>query len=208
VAVIPGLPISREELPPGVLAPDEPLANPERGNLPEIDPVPTAVAVGPDGGLYLGLLTGFPFTPGRAKVLRVSPTGTLSDAVTGLTMIVSMTFGPDGLLYISQITEGFDFIGPDEPPSLRPGSVVRVLANGGMEKVADGLNVPLGIAFDQAGNLYVTVNSTTPPGAPPPAAPQGQVLRCEGIAAPAQPPAPPPARAPLQPPVQAPSRTG
>jgi len=194
VSVIPGLPISREELPVGIIGPDEPLANPDRADRPEMDPVPTAVAVGPDGSIYLGLLTGFPFPPGRAKVLRVTPRGELSDTATGLTMVVSMAFGPDGMLYVSQLTAGIEFTGPDDPPSIKPSSVVRLLPNGTTQVVAEGLNLPNGIAFDRAGNLYVAVNSTSPPGAPPPATPEGQVLRCDGVAAPPRAPAQVPAR--------------
>ncbi len=210
VAVIPGLPISREDLPPGLIGPDEPVANPDRGDRPESDPVPTSVAVGPDGTIYVGLLTGFPFLPGRATVLRVTPSGELSDAVTGLTMVASLAFGPDRLLYVSQLSTSIEFSSLDEPPSIKPGNVLRVLPNGRTQVVADGLNLPHGIAFDQAGNLYVGVNSTGLPGAPPPAAPEGQVLRCDGVAAAAQPPAPapspPPAPAPRPAPAQIPSR--
>jgi len=37
------------------------------------DPVPTGLARGPDGALYVGLLTGVPFAPGAASVYRVVP---------------------------------------------------------------------------------------------------------------------------------------
>lgn len=217
VTVFPGQPISREELPAGLIPPDQPVANPERGDKPEIDPVPTGVAAGPDGNLYVGLLPGFPFPSGRAKVLRVTPSGTVNDAASGLTMVVSVAFGPDNLLYVSQISNRLEFKAEDEPPDIQPGSVVRVLPDGSKQVVADGLSLPNGIAFDRAGNLYVAVQSAPAPGASSAAA-QGQVLRCDGVARPApgpsagqpaaqpssQPVQPRPAQAPAQAPAQLP----
>lgn len=38
-----------------------------------MDAVPTSVVRGPDGALYVGELTGFPFPPGGARVYRVVP---------------------------------------------------------------------------------------------------------------------------------------
>lgn len=178
VAVIPGLPITREELPPGFIPPGAPFANPSRGNTATIDPVPTGVAAGPDGAIYVANLSGFPFIKGKAKVLRMAPGGGLSDAATGLTMAVSVAFGPDGMLYTSEISTGFRLTGPTTPPDIAPGAVVRMRADGTKEIIASNLSAPNGIAFDRAGNLYVAVNSAFGP------PDQGQVLRCAGVAAP------------------------
>ena len=71
VAVVPGLPFPAGMTPP-------PGGNPNRGGANELDPVPTGVAVGADGTVYLGLLSGGPFLPGAAKVLRVAADGTLT----------------------------------------------------------------------------------------------------------------------------------
>ncbi len=184
VAVIPGLPVTAAEIPPGLIPPGAPFGNPNRANRPELDPVPTGVATGPDGNIYVANLSGFPFITGKAKVLRVTSGGALSDAVTGLTMAVSVAFGPDGMMYVSQISTSFQLTGPDTPPNVAPGAVVRVMPDGTKQVVAGDLPTPNGIAFDKAGNLYVVVNSAFgPPG-------QGQVLRCNAIATPAQPPMP------------------
>jgi hypothetical protein len=181
VAVLPGLPVTEAEIPPGLFPPGVPFGNPFRGNRPELDPVPTGVAAGPDGNLYVANLSGFPYVAGKAKVLRVTPGGAVSEAATGLTMAVSVAFGPDGRPYVSQIATGFQLTGPDAPPTISPGAVVRVLADGTRQVVAGNLNAPSGIAFDKAGNLYVAVNAAFGP------PDQGQVLRCAGIAAPAMP---------------------
>jgi hypothetical protein len=43
------------------------------------EPVPTGIAVGPDGAYYVSELTGFPFVPGAARIYRIAPGGTPTD---------------------------------------------------------------------------------------------------------------------------------
>ncbi|MDP9370320.1 MAG: ScyD/ScyE family protein, partial [Chloroflexota bacterium] len=150
--------------------------NPARNNLTESDPVPTGIAAAPDGSLYVGFLSGFPFLPGTAKVVRVAPDGTTSDAVTGVTALVDVELGPDGLLYV---VEFGTFDATTQPPgwAADSGRVLRILADGTQEVVAQGLNKPNGIAFDAAGNLYLTVNSDVPPQA----GAQGMLVRFDGV---------------------------
>ena len=173
VAVLPGQP--------------GPAANSQRGGKNEVDPVPTGVAPGPDGSLYVGLLTGVPFPAGEAKVVKVTRDGAVSDVVDGLDPVVGLAVGPDQLLYVAEFGS----------PALTPnsGRVLRVLPQGTTQVVAEGLNFPNGLAFDAAGNLYLSVNSASAPEA----GPQGQVLRFDGVAVPAPPPTLPP------PPVQVPA---
>ena len=67
--------------------------------------VPTSVTVGPDGAIYFGQLTGFPFAPGAAKVYRLDPrTQEVSEFATGFTNIVGIAFGPDRSMYVVEIT--------------------------------------------------------------------------------------------------------
>ena len=152
-------------------------ANPGRNGAAELDPVPTGVAPAPDGGVYVGFLGGFPFPPGSAKVVRAAYDGTLSDAATGLTAVVDVEVGPDGLLYVTEFAAGFDAEG-QTGWAADSGRVVRIREDGSSEVVAEGLNKPNGIAFDDAGNLYVAVDSD----APPQAGPQGQLLRFDAVA--------------------------
>jgi len=165
VAVLPGLPGAQP--------------NPGRNGANELDPVPTGVAPAPDGGVYVGLLSGFPFPVGAAKVVRVAADGTISDAVTGLTGVIDVEVGPDGRLYVAEYGSGFD--AEAQPPGWVPnsGQISRVLPDGTTQVVVDGLHEPNGIAFDGTGTLYVTVNSD----APPQAGAQGALLRIDAVAA-------------------------
>lgn len=156
-AVIPGLPA------PGV-------QNPERGGLEEVDPVPTDVAPAPDGGLYVSLLTGAIAwgTPGSAKVLHIAPDGTITDALTGLNLAVSVAVAADGSLVAGQISENFFA----QPPAA--GVVSEGTVGGAPTAIIPGLPLPYGVAVGTDGSIYVVINSTAPAGAPP----AGQVLHC------------------------------
>ena len=84
--------------------------------------VPTGVAQGPDGQLYVGQLTGFPFPLGQANVYRIpSNGGTPEIYASGFTKIIDLAFGSDGSLYVLQISATG---GP--PPQGGTGSLIRV----------------------------------------------------------------------------------
>lgn len=162
LAVHPGIPF-----PEGMEAPPE--GNPFREGANELDPVPTDI-IALDDSLLVGLLSGGPFPPGAAGIVGVAQDGTLSEVAAGLTMVVGLETGPDDHLYASQIST--NFLG--EMPE--PGNVVRVLEDGTQEVVVEGLMLPNGIAFDQNGDLLVVVNAVSL------GEPNGQLLRCEGVA--------------------------
>lgn len=127
--------------------------------------VPTSVVRGPDGFLYVGQLTGFPFLAGAANVYRVPPEGgTPALHATGFTNIIDIAFGPDGLLYVLEI----DHNGLATAGSA--GALFRIEANGTHTQIAGSeLTSPGGIAFGPDGRIYVTNMTTSPTG--------GQVLR-------------------------------
>jgi sugar lactone lactonase YvrE len=125
-------------LPPGTLIPSE--------------PVPTTVAVGPDGGYYVGQLTGFPFQPGSAQVYRVSPQGGAPTvAFSGFTNIISIAFGPDGTLYVLEISK--NGLLSNDPI----GALIKVQPDGTRTELAVGqLFMPGGLALASDGTIYVT----------------------------------------------------
>jgi sugar lactone lactonase YvrE len=148
-----------------------PFENPARGGAMETDPVPTAVAFDADGYAYVSLLSGGPFIPGSAKVLRVSPMGEVSDYATGLTMITDLVRGPDGELYAIQFGTF-----TEEGPVPNSGALVHIKEGEASEVVVGELPFPTGLAFDADGNAYIAVNGVGAPGS-------GAVIRLDGVAA-------------------------
>jgi len=117
--------------------------------------VPTGIAPAPDGEVYVGTLTAFPFPDEAAKVVHIAPDRTVTDHWTGLTAVVALAVGPDNALYalemVTGTTDADPFIFPDT------GRIVRQTGPGSLEVVADGLNFPIGLAFAPDGALYVTL---------------------------------------------------
>jgi hypothetical protein len=79
------------------------------------DAVPTCVAKGPDGALYVGQLTGGGNGPGAASVWRVEPwDGDVSKWATGLTAVTGCGFDTDGDFYAVEFsTLGFESFKPE-----------------------------------------------------------------------------------------------
>ena len=69
--------------------------NPGRGGKKEADPVPTGAIAAPDGTIYVALFSGFPFAPGTSKVVRVTPSGKVSDNWVSLILSVPACFGAE-----------------------------------------------------------------------------------------------------------------
>jgi sugar lactone lactonase YvrE len=98
------------------------IPNPEKNGKPVSDAVPTCIAKGPDGALYVGQLTGVGNGPGAASIWRVEPRdGDVSKWATGLTAITGCGFDTDGDFYAVEFsTLGFESFAPET------GAVVRV----------------------------------------------------------------------------------
>jgi sugar lactone lactonase YvrE len=123
-----------------------------------IQGVPTSVVEGPDGWLYVGQLTGFPFPVGAANVYRIPPEGGIPEVfASGFTNIIDIAFGPDGSLYVLEIdTNSLRVTGAD-------GALIKVAPNGTKTTIASvGLTTPGGVAFADDGRIYVTLFSTSP----------------------------------------------
>jgi hypothetical protein len=145
--------------------------------------VPTSL-VALDGIFYVGNLNLFPIDPQWAKIMTISKDTYIPNPLpgfggsddcfgwkivsskAGFTTIVSMKIGPDGLLYVLELSDATGY------PTPGKGKVVRVKWSGEIEDVVTGLAVPTGMTFGPDGRLYVS-NLGAAPGA------VGQVLRIE-----------------------------
>jgi hypothetical protein len=117
----------------------------------------------------VSLLSGFPFVPGSAKVLKVSAGGQVTDYATGLTMITDLRNGPDGNLY----AVSFGQFG-EQGPVPGSGAILRIKAGDASETVIGGLTFPTSIDFTAEGDAYVTTPGVGAPGS-------GAVIMFEGL---------------------------
>lgn len=145
--------------------------------------VPTSIVAAPNNNLYVGTLSTFPIRTEQAQVLTLSKDSYFTDTTpgfntppaeagqfhlvhqrAGFTTIVSLKFGPDGLLYALELSDAPGY------PNPGAGKVVRLTAAGAIETVVSGLVVPTGMTFGPDNALYVSNLGAAPAGA-------GQVLR-------------------------------
>ncbi len=80
------------------------------------------------------------------SIFRVTPGGTRETFASGIVNATSMTFGPDGRLYVSSRFEG---------------AVYRIGTDGSHEQVASDLGVACGLAFGADGAMFVGDRSGT-----------------------------------------------
>jgi len=149
ISVLAVFPTIGETVPPGVFGP-EPVPV-------QAQPVPTSVAVGPDGALYVGQLGGFPFEVGKQSVFRVVPGHAPTVYATGFTSIGDIAFDRSGRLLVLEI----DQAGIDDPAAEEglptPGAIIGVHRNGSKQLLASaGLEFPTGMAINQWGTVYVS----------------------------------------------------
>jgi hypothetical protein len=138
------------------------------------DPVPTTIALGPDGAYYVGELTGAPFRDGAASIYRIVPGQEPVLFLTGFKAIIDIAFDDAGNLYVLQHSTG--------PTMLTaPGTLIRVDPDGNRMTIIDpqtqlpdgtvGLKRPTSVAVGPDGAVYVTNNGLSPG--------SGEVLRIE-----------------------------
>jgi hypothetical protein len=147
--------------------------------------VPTSI-VAREGSLYVGNLNLFPIDPQWARILTLSNGDRDDDSnrapgfethglrivnsKAGFTTVVAVDFGPDGLLYALELSDGAGY------PTPGLGKVVRVKHSGEIEDVITGLAVPTGMTFGRDGRLYVSNFGAIPAGTPL-GSNAGQILR-------------------------------
>jgi sugar lactone lactonase YvrE len=129
--------------------------------------VPSSIAVGPDGALYVGELTGVPFAPGSARVWRVRPGERPIVFATGFTTIADLAFDGRNLLVLELSTKGL-------LSGKSAGALIRVTPRRAKTVVAQkGLLYPTGVAVD-GDSIYISNNGLYPASG---AGPHGEVVR-------------------------------
>jgi hypothetical protein len=126
-------------------------------DLSQGHPVPTGIALAPEGGVYVGYLTAVPFVDGTSRVDHVALDGTVSTVWSGLTMVTGIAVAPDGTLYAAEMATG-DPASMDEPP-FQPftGRVVRQTGPDSLEEVATGVLFPINLRFGPDGGLNLAL---------------------------------------------------
>jgi hypothetical protein len=136
--------------------------------------VPTSIAVGPDGALYVGLLRGVPSVPGTAYIYRVVPGHQPKIWAHGLTAVTAIAFDRHGRLLATEYSTG----GLLSPPTT-PGALVRISHNGHTVTAlpVKGLFQPTGVAAGRDGSVYVSNYG----GSTAKAAHPGEILKISGL---------------------------
>jgi hypothetical protein len=120
------------------------------------DAVPTSVARGPDGALYIGELTGVPFTPGQATIWRVVPGQPPQLYCAGFSFIIDLDFDRHGSLYVLEHASGVN-----GPFAGAPGRLLRVGPGCTTTPIRGGLPAPTSVAIGPDDRAYVSVNGTS-----------------------------------------------
>lgn len=135
-------------------------------------PVPTSIAFGPDGYLYVGELKGFPAPTGESNIWRVDPSarnaqcgvaGSGCEKVFdgGFTSIIDLAFGPDGQLYVAELDESSWFaveLGAGVGGTISSCDVSALSCS----EVAAGIPILTAVTFGKDGTLHATRNALIP----------------------------------------------
>lgn len=106
-----------------------------------------------------------PAAPEGERITRLADLSSRHRVLTGIAL------GPDGNLYVSQLTPA--------PFPAEGGEIYRITLDGGVTSVANGVSVGTGVAAAPDGSLYVAEYATTPD-APPFLVPPGRFMRVVG----------------------------
>jgi hypothetical protein len=135
-------------------------------------PVPTSIAIGPDGYIYVGELKGFPAPTGESNIWRVSPAatgaqcGASADCVKvfdgGFTSIIDLAFGDDGQLYVAEMDEA-SWAAVEITGNPIGGSINACDVNSATcDEVANGIHELTAISLGKDGSLWATQHSLVP----------------------------------------------
>jgi secreted PhoX family phosphatase len=118
--------------------------------------IPTAIVY--DGENFLvGNLERFPITGNSSKIMKITPTGTITTVNIDFTTVVGLAIDSKGRLYVLENTTGNPF------PTPNTGKVLRIDGRRTYTEIATGLSLPTAMTFGPDGNLYVSNVGFGPP---------------------------------------------
>jgi hypothetical protein len=116
-----------------------------------MDSVPTSVAVGPDGALYVAELTGAPFPVGAARIYRLVPGDAPEVYAEGFTNVIDIVFARDGSLLVLEMAK--NSLASGDPA----GALIRLAPDGTRQTLLDdGLVSPAAVAVGRDGSIYIS----------------------------------------------------
>lgn len=134
-------------------------------------PVPTSIAIGPDGDWYVGELKGFPAPTGESRIWRIDPDASHADCATssactvvadGFTSIVDLNFGPDDTLYVTEIDEA-SWAAVEFGLGMAGGTVNACsIDSWECEEVATGLPMAMSTTVHRDDILYALISGLVP----------------------------------------------
>lgn len=118
------------------------------------DPVPTSLALGPDGSVYVGGLAAE--TPDEGRVWKLDgSTGAILQTWSGFTTVTGVAVADDGTIYASELFKNVDL------STFTPGGQVTRIAADGTRTVA-AVPFPAGVTTAPDGAVYVSAWSVAP----------------------------------------------
>jgi len=132
----------------------------------EIQSVPTGVAIGSDGALYVSEFTGYPYPEGEARIYRIGADNQPTIYADGFTSLVDLALDTQGNLFALEYAKSPYRGNPDA-------TVIRVAPDGTRTIIAsgNGLSYATAMALGSDNAIYVSTNGGT--------AGEGQVIRID-----------------------------
>ena len=119
--------------------------------IPGMAPL-TGLAFGPDGRLYVVMLSTLPVIRGGGAVWAAAVDGALTRAIDNLTLPIDVAFDSSGTMFVLEFSDGVGRLyAPDR------GRLLRIDSDGTRTVVLDELNYPTSMTFSDQGDLYIAL---------------------------------------------------